>query len=134
CAALSPPEPRSARCGDGGAIGPIAHERGALACVDAVSSVGGMPLEVDAWRLDVVVAGAQKCLGGPPGMTLMSVSEAAWERARANPAAPRASYLSMLDWKEKWIDGDRFPFTPSVSEIYGVEAAVDELLEEGLEN
>jgi pyridoxamine---pyruvate transaminase len=40
----------------------------------------------------------------------------------------------MLDWKEKWIDGDRFPFTPSVSEIYGVEAAVEEVLEEGLEN
>jgi pyridoxamine--pyruvate transaminase len=89
---------------------------------------------VDEAKLDVVVGGAQKCLGGPPGMTLMSVSDAAWERARANPNAPRASYLSMLDWKEKWIDGDRFPFTPSVSEIYGVEACVDELLEEGLEN
>src|SRR3954453_4756424 len=50
------------------AIGPIADERGVLTIVDAVSSVGGMPLEVDAWHLDVVVAGAQKCLGGPPGL------------------------------------------------------------------
>jgi pyridoxamine--pyruvate transaminase len=64
----------------------------------------------------------------------MSVSDAAWDQIRANPDAPRASYLSMLDWKEKWIDGDRFPFTPSVSEIYGVEAAIDEVLEEGLES
>jgi pyridoxamine--pyruvate transaminase len=127
-------ETPSATWCDVSAIGPIAHERGALTIVDAVSSVGGMPLEVDAWHLDVVVAGAQKCLGGPPGMTLMSVSDAAWERIRANPDAPRASYLSMLDWKEKWIDGDRFPFTPSVSEIYGVEAAIDEVLEEGLES
>ena len=39
------------------------------------------------------------------------------------PGAPRASYLSMLDWKEQWIDGEKFPFTPSVSDIYGVEAA-----------
>ena len=127
-------ETPSATWCDVSAIGPIAHERGALTIVDAVSSVGGMPLEVDAWHLDVVVAGAQKCLGGPPGMTLMSVSDAAWERIRANPDAPRASYLSMLDWKEKWIDGDRFPFTPSVSELYGVEAAIDEVLEEGLES
>jgi pyridoxamine--pyruvate transaminase len=127
-------ETPSATWCDVGAIGPIAHERGALTIVDGVSSVGGMPLEVDAWHLDVVVAGAQKCLGGPPGMTLMSVSDAAWERISANPGAPRASYLSMLDWKEKWIDGDRFPYTPSVSDLYGVEAAVDEILEEGLEN
>jgi pyridoxamine--pyruvate transaminase len=39
----------------------------------------------------------------------------------------------MLDWKEQWIDGNKFPFTPSVSELYGVEASVDELLAEGLE-
>ena len=113
------------------AIGPIAHQRGALTLVDCVSSIGGMPLEADAWHLDVCVGGAQKCLGGPPGMSLMTVSDAAWERIRANPAAPRASYLSMLDWKEQWIDGEKFPFTPSVSDIYGVEAAADELLEEG---
>jgi pyridoxamine--pyruvate transaminase len=118
---------------DVSAIGPVARARGALTLVDCVSSLGGMPLHTDEWQLDICVAGAQKCLGGPPGMTLMSVSEAAWERIRANPAAPRASYLSMLDWKEQWIDGEKFPFTPSVSDIYGVEAAVDELLEEGLE-
>jgi pyridoxamine---pyruvate transaminase len=115
------------------AIGPIAREHGALTLVDCVSSLGGMRLETDDWQLDVCVAGAQKCLGGPPGMTLMSVSEAAWERTAANPAAPRASYLSMLDWKEQWLEGDKFPFTPSVADLHGVEAAVDELLEEGLE-
>jgi pyridoxamine--pyruvate transaminase len=93
-----------------------------------------MPLQVDDWQLDICVAGAQKCIGGPPGLTLMSVSDRAWERIRANPAAPRASYLSMLDWKEQWLEGDKFPFTPSVSDVNGVEAALDELLEEGLES
>src|SRR6185437_10403003 len=63
----------------------------------------------------------------------MTLIDAAWERIRANPHAPRASYLSMLDWKEQWLDGDKFPFTPSVSDLHGVEASVDELLEEGLE-
>jgi pyridoxamine--pyruvate transaminase len=118
---------------DVAAIGPVAHERGILTLVDCVSSLGGMPFETDEWQLDVCVAGAQKCLGGPPGMTLMSVSDAAWERIAANPAAPRASYLSMLDWKEQWLEGEKFPFTPSVADLFGVEAAVDELLEEGLE-
>jgi pyridoxamine---pyruvate transaminase len=118
---------------DVSAIGPIARAHGALTLVDCVSSLGGIAFETDAWQLDVCVAGPQKCLGGPPGMSLMTVSEAAWERIRSNPAAPRASFLSMLDWKEQWIDGDKFPFTPSVSDLHGVEAAVDELLEEGLE-
>jgi pyridoxamine--pyruvate transaminase len=115
------------------AIGAIAHAHGALTLVDCVSSLGGIPLSTDEWHLDVCVAGAQKCLGGPPGISLMTVGEAAWERIRANPKAPRASYLSMLDWKEQWIDGDKFPFTPSVSDLHGLEAACDELLEEGLE-
>jgi pyridoxamine---pyruvate transaminase len=117
---------------DVSAIGPIAHAHGALTLIDCVSSLGGIPLHVDEWQLDVCVAGPQKCLGGPPGMSLMTVNDAAWERIRANPAAPRASFLSMLDWKEQWIDGEKFPFTPSVSDLHGVEAACDELLELGL--
>jgi len=118
---------------DVSAIGPIVRARGALTLIDCVSSLGGIALETDAWQLDVCVAGAQKCLGGPPGMSLMTVNEAAWDRIRENPSAPRASFLSMLDWKEQWIDGEKFPFTPSVSDLHGVEAACDVLLEEGLE-
>ena len=118
---------------DVAAIGPIAHAHGALTLVDCVSSLGGIPLRTDEWQLDICVAGPQKCLAGPPGMSLMAVSDAAWERIRSNPSAPRASFLSMLDWKEQWIDGEKFPFTPSVVDVHGVEAACDELLEEGLE-
>ena len=118
---------------DVSAIGPMSRAHGALTLVDCVSSLGGIPFRTDDWQLDVCVAGPQKCLAGPPGMSLMAVSDAAWERIRANPAAPRASFLSMLDWKEQWIDGEKFPFTPSVSDLHGVDAACDELLEEGLE-
>ena len=63
----------------------------------------------------------------------MTVSDAAWERIRANPSAPRASFLSMLDWKEQWIDGEKFPFTPSVVDMHGIEACVDVVLAEGLD-
>jgi pyridoxamine--pyruvate transaminase len=118
---------------DVSAIGPMARAHGALTLVDCVSSLGGMPFQTDEWQLDVCVAGPQKCLAGPPGMSLMAVSDAAWERIAANPGAPRASFVSMLDWKEQWLEGDRFPFTPSVADVRGVEAACDELLEEGLD-
>ena len=115
------------------AIGPIAHAHGVMTIVDCVSSLGGIEFRTDDWQVDIAVAAAQKCLGGPPGITLMSVNDAAWERMRANPSAPRASFLSMLDWKEQWIDGEKFPFTPSVVDMHGIEACCDELLEEGLE-
>ena len=59
----------------------------------------------------------------------------AWEAMEANPAAPRGSFLSLLDWKHAWIDGGRvaFPYTPSVSDLNGVHAALAELHEDGLE-
>jgi len=116
------------------AIGPMAHARGVMTLVDCVSSLGGIEFRTDDWQVDIAVAAAQKCLGGPPGITLMTVSEAAWERIGSNPGAPRASYLSMLDWKEKWLEGGAFPFTPSVVDMHGIEASCDQLLEEGLES
>jgi pyridoxamine---pyruvate transaminase len=114
-------------------IGPIARSHGVLTLVDCVSSLGGIPLDTDAWQLDVCVAGPQKCLGGPPGMSLIAVTKQAWAAIERNPAAPRASFLSMLDWREQWHGQGRFPYTPSVCDIHGVEAACDQVLEEGLE-
>jgi pyridoxamine---pyruvate transaminase len=114
-------------------IGPIAKRHGVLTLVDAVSSVGGLEFEVDAWGLDLCVTGAQKCIGGPAGIALVAVSEAAWRAIEANDAAPRASYLSLLDWREKWLEQRIFPYTPTISDVYALEAACDELLEEGLD-
>jgi pyridoxamine--pyruvate transaminase len=115
------------------AIGQIARSRGVLTLVDCVSSVGGMRYDPDGWQLDVSVAGPQKCLGGPPGLSLIAVSEQAWAAIEANPAAPRASFLSLLDWRDQWHGQGRFPYTPSVSDIYALESACDQVIEEGLE-
>lgn len=116
-----------------GAIGPLVHAHGALLLADVVSSLGGTALEIDAWNVDIAVAGPQKCLAGPPGMSLVSVSERAWETIEANPHAPRGSFLSLLDWRHRWIEGGRvaFPYTPSVSDVNGVHAAISEVLEDG---
>ncbi|MFC5500743.1 pyridoxal-phosphate-dependent aminotransferase family protein [Lysinimonas soli] len=114
-------------------IGPICRSRGVLTLVDTVSGVGGMEFRTDEWGLDVCVAGAQKCLGGPPGVAMVTVSQAAWDAIEKNERAPRASYLSLLDWKEKWLIGGVFPYTPSVSDMHGLEACVDAMLEEGVD-
>ncbi len=114
-------------------IGPLAKAHGAVTLVDCVSSVGGMPFEADAWQLDICVAGAQKCLAGSPGITMISVSADGWDLIAKNPAAPRFSFLSLLDWKVKWLEGGRFPYTPSVAEVHGLHSCCRQLLDEGHE-
>jgi len=114
-------------------IGPLARARGAVTLVDCVSSLGGMPFHPDEWQLDICVTGAQKCLSGPPGITPVSVSVRAWELIDKNPAAPRHSYLSLLDQRETYLKQGRFPFTPSVSDVFGLEACLDWVLNQGLE-
>ena len=115
-------------------IGPIAKRHGVLTLVDAVSSVGGLEFDVDGWELDLCVTGAQKCIGGPAGIALVTVSPAAWEAIESNATAPRASYLSLLDWRDKWLKQRAFPYTPTVSDIYALESACDQVLEEGLDH
>ncbi len=112
----------------------IAKEYGAITIVDAVSSVGGIDLKVDEWGVDVCVVGPQKCLGATPGSALVSVSDAAWNKMKSNKKPLRGSILSMLDQKERWLDGGRFPYTPMVNQMASVNEAVTQLLEEGLEN
>jgi pyridoxamine--pyruvate transaminase len=115
-------------------LGPIARAHGAVTIVDVVSSFGGIELRPEEWQLDLLVAGPQKCLAGPPGMSLMAISPQAWALIDRNPAAPRGSFLSILDWREQWHGSGKFPFTPSVSDLNGVEAAADRLLLEGLDS
>jgi pyridoxamine--pyruvate transaminase len=112
----------------------LAQEYGALTIVDAVSAIGGMDVPVDEWGADLVVGGPHKCLGAAPGSALVSVSERAWEAMRSHPTPRRRSYLSLLDWKERWMENRRFPFTVFVAQIRGVNEALTMALEEGLDN
>jgi aspartate aminotransferase-like enzyme len=112
------------------ALARAAHEAGAVVVVDAVSSLGAVPLETDAWELDVVVAGSQKALMTPPGLALTVVSPAAWERA-ANATNPRFYF----DWgrMKSSLDTGTTPFTPAVSLVASLDVALGLLLEEGLD-
>ena len=114
-------------------IAPMVREAGGLLLVDAVASFGGMLVEPSRWPADLVVVGPQKCLGGPPGLSLLYVSDRAWEHMESNPAAPRASILSILDWRGAEENTERFPFTPSVAEINALDACLAQFLAEGSE-
>ncbi|WP_374372500.1 pyridoxamine--pyruvate transaminase [Dongia sp.] len=114
-------------------IGKIVRDNDALLIVDAVSSFGGMDIHPEDCFADVFITGPGKCLGGAPGLTVMAVSERAWKHIEANPKAPFASALSLKDWKDAWSKDKPFPFTPSVAEVNGLDAALDQYLDEGPE-
>jgi pyridoxamine--pyruvate transaminase len=115
------------------AIGAVVAEAGALMIVDAVSSFGGIPTTPDACKAGIYITGPNKCMGCPPGLTLAAVSPAAWKKIDANPDAPFASMLSIKDWRNAWKRSEPFPFTPSVAEVNGLDAALDLYLAEGPE-
>jgi aspartate aminotransferase-like enzyme len=110
----------------------VAHRHGALIAVDAVSGLGAVPLPQDEWGVDVVVAGSQKALMAPPGLAFASASEAALERAAANPG--RRFYF---DWA-RTVAGQRqdppdSPFTPAVGLVKALDVALGMIEAEGLD-
>ena len=88
-----------------------------------------MPLETDAWGVDVVVTGSQKALMTPPGLAFASVSERAWERAASDAAALLLGLGKMRAAQEKGVT----PFTPARLDVVALDAALALILEEGLE-
>ncbi len=114
-------------------IGKVVAEHGAYLIVDAVSSFGGMRTHPEECHADIYITGPNKCLGAPPGLTMAGISDRAWEKMKSNPAAPRASMLSILDWQHAWSRSQPFPFTPSVAEMNGLDVALDLYLTEGPE-
>ncbi|WP_307037529.1 pyridoxal-phosphate-dependent aminotransferase family protein [Streptomyces canus] len=116
-------------------IGEVVRSHGALFYLDAVASIGAEPVLPDAWGVDLCVIGAQKAMGGPAGVSAVSVSSRAWARMEANPRAPRRSYLSLLDWKERWVDGGRKALlhAPAQLEMLALEACVERIEAVGLD-
>lgn len=109
----------------------VCNDAGAVSVVDAISSLGAVPLETDAWGADVVVTGSQKALMAPPGLSFVSVSPRAWERA-ATATLPRFYW----DWQQALAGQDEGStrFTPATSTVVALNAALRLILDEGLEH
>jgi aspartate aminotransferase-like enzyme len=101
---------------------------GARLVVDAISSLGAVPLETDQWGIDVVITGSQKALMCPPGLAMVSVAEPLWDRLPAS----RSFYF---DWRrtKKAQDALDAAFTPAVSLVRGLDVALGLILDDGLE-
>ena len=109
------------------AICPLLKEYGIMTVVDTVSASFGVPLNVDAAKIDICCMGSQKALSAPPGLTMLSVSDDAI-KAMENRKTPIASfYCNILTfknyYKDKW-----FPYTMPISDIIGLNKAISNVL------
>lgn len=118
-------------CNDIEGIGALVAKTPALLLVDGVSGVGGIEIKVDEWGVDMLCTASQKAFMLPPGLAMISVSDKAWEVVNNNKS-PRF-YFSIPAFK-KVYDKWNTAYTPSVSLFYGLDAALDMMLAEGLEN
>jgi alanine-glyoxylate transaminase/serine-glyoxylate transaminase/serine-pyruvate transaminase len=103
----------------------------ALLMVDAISSLGAVPVKHDSWGVDVTVSGSQKGLMVPPGLSFTAISEKALEASKTNKL-PRSywDWKGMLGFNAKGF----FPYTPAITLLYGLREALAMLGEEGLDN
>ncbi|MCS7125568.1 MAG: alanine--glyoxylate aminotransferase family protein [Aigarchaeota archaeon] len=113
-------------------VSEIVKKYGKFLVVDAVSSLGGVPIYVDKLGIDICVVAAQKCLGGPPGLTLISVSDEAWKKILSK-SSKTPSYIDLKKHK-KFMEKFETPFTPPVNLMYGLDEALKIIIEEGIEN
>jgi aspartate aminotransferase-like enzyme len=102
-----------------------------LLLVDAVSGMAGVKIETDAWKIDFVLAGVQKALALPAGLAVAAVSERAL--SRANDVPPRSYYFSLREMY-KSHQKKQTPSTPSIPHMFALDAQLDDILVEGLEN
>ena len=111
----------------------IAHDAGALLVVDAVTSLAGMEFRADRWGVDVCYSGTQKCIGAPPGLAPITLSERAIEVMRARKTKVQSFYLDLTMLQDYWAQRV-YHHTAPVSMIYALREALRLVLEEGLEN
>ncbi len=109
-------------------VAALAREHGALTIVDAVTSLGGMPLDVAGWGLDVVYSCSQKCLGSPSGVAPIVFSPRAIERK----VACRSFYFDLALLEDYWVRR-KYHHTMSASLIFALREALTAVEEEGLD-
>ncbi len=104
-----------------------------LFCVDAVSSLGGAKIPCDEWGIDMLISSTQKCLGLPAGLSVASVSNAAYERALT--VENRGLYFDLVEVVNKVRKNYQYPSTPSLAHMFALDYQLDYILNtEGLEN
>jgi len=123
-------------CSDAAALVEIAHRHGCLTIVDAVTSLGGSELRLDAWQVDACYSGSQKCLSCTPGLAPVSFNERALAKIKGRKTKVRSWFLDLNLVMGYWGSEQRrtYHHTAPVNALYGLHEALVMLEEEGLEN
>lgn len=114
-------------------IGRLAHEHGALYIVDAVTSLGGIPVDVDANGIDVCYSGTQKCISAPPGLSPVTMNERAAERLRSRKTKVQSWYLDLNMIQNYWGSERVYHHTAPISMNYALREALRLISTEGIE-
>ena len=115
-------------------ISKLVHDAGALLVVDAVTSYCGAPLKMDEWKIDALYSGSQKCLSAPPGLSPVSLSDAAVKALEKRKTKVQSWFLDLTMVKNYWEGSKRaYHHTAPVSSIFALHESLNLVLEEGLE-
>jgi alanine-glyoxylate transaminase/serine-glyoxylate transaminase/serine-pyruvate transaminase len=117
-------------------IAAVARAEGVAVAVDAVSSLGGAPVETDAWGLAAVSTASQKCLESPPGVAPVAVTPLGWKVIDDQPVPCRGWYLNLRTWRQyetEWGPHHPYPVTLPSNNLVALNRALERILEEGLE-
>lgn len=115
-------------------VGKLCQEHDALLVVDTVTSLGGLPVNVDEWHIDVCYSGTQKCLSCPPGLAPLTFSERALSAVKNRKTKVQSWYLDITMIADYWTEGKRaYHHTAPISMNYALREALRLVQEEGLE-
>jgi alanine-glyoxylate transaminase/serine-glyoxylate transaminase/serine-pyruvate transaminase len=115
-------------------LGDLVHRHGALLLLDCVTSLGGAPLKIDEWGVDLAYSGSQKCLGCPPGLAPFTAGERALKALHDRKTKVPNWYLDLTLIEKYWGKERAYHHTPSTTLHYGLREGLRLVLEEGLEN
>lgn len=114
-------------------LGEAAHEAGALLLLDCVTSLGGAPVEIDNWGVDIAYSGSQKCLSCPPGLSPITFSPTAVERIERRKTKVQSWYLDLTMVRQYWGSERFYHHTAPINMLYALDEALAIVLEEGLD-
>lgn len=112
----------------------VVHDGGAMLLVDAVTSLGGVPVEVDKWNIDAIYSGTQKCLSCPPGLAPVSFNQRAMDVITSRKTKVQSWYLDASMLASYWGSDRVYHHTAPINMSYGLYEAVSIILEEGLDS
>lgn len=111
-------------------VGKLAKKHDAIFVLDCITSIGGDDAPVDEFGADIAIVGSQKCLGTPPGLAALSISEKAWDLMQENPSRPY--YQDLVAYKKSFVK-KQTPYTPALPLFFALHEALAVIREEGME-